>query len=167
MATDDNRFAPPLAHVEDVAESGSGTLAGRGARLLAVLIDGLISGVLFWALTFVTPLTLTPAPGASLVRVLLVNFVIGVILFLILQGYLLATRGQTIGKALLKMRIVRRDGSPASFGRLVGMRYLPTMLLSMIPVLGGLYAIIDSLLIFRESRRCLHDNIADTIVVKA
>jgi uncharacterized RDD family membrane protein YckC len=30
-----------------------------------------------------------------------------------------------------------------------------------------LYGLIDSLLIFRESRRCLHDNIADTIVVKA
>ena len=167
MATDENRFAPPLAHVEDVAQSGSGTLAGRGTRLVAVLIDGLVSGFVFGLLTFVTPLTFTPPAGANLTRVLLINFVVGFTLFLLLHGYLIATRGQTIGKALLKMRIERSDGSPASFARIVGVRYLPTALLTTIPVLGGLYALIDSLLIFRESRRCLHDNIADTIVVKA
>ncbi|HEY2558945.1 MAG TPA: RDD family protein [Caldimonas sp.] len=165
--SEDNRFAPPLAHVEDVAEAGPGTLAGRGARLLATLVDGLISGLVFWLLTFITPLTLVPRPGASLAKVLVLNSAAGIILFIVLQGYLLATRGQTIGKALLKMRIVRSDGSTASFGRLFGLRYLPTMILTMIPVAGGLYGLIDSLLIFRESRRCLHDNIADTIVVKA
>jgi uncharacterized RDD family membrane protein YckC len=165
--SDDNRFAPPLAHVEDVADAGPGALAGRGARLLATLLDGLIAGLVFWLLTFVTPLTLFPPPGANLAKVLIVNSVAGIILFVILQGYLLATRGQTIGKALLKMRIVRSDGSPASFGRLFGLRYVPTMILTMIPVAGGLYGLIDSLLIFRASRRCLHDNIADTIVVKA
>jgi uncharacterized RDD family membrane protein YckC len=166
-ASEDNRFAPPLAHVDDVAETGPGALAGRGARLVAVLVDGLISGLVFWLLTFVTPLTLFPPAGANLTKVLVVNGAVGVVLFIVLQGYLLATRGQTIGKALLKMRIVRSDGSPASFGRLFGLRYVPTMIMTMIPFVGGLYGLIDSLLIFRESRRCLHDNIADTIVVKA
>ena len=31
----------------------------------------------------------------------------------------------------------------------------------------GARALVDALLIFRDSRKCLHDNIADTIVVKA
>ena len=31
---------------------------------------------------------------------------------------------QTVGKKLLNIRIVRSDGSPASFGRLVGLRRL-------------------------------------------
>ena len=44
------------------------------------------------------------------------NLVIGFILFLVIHGYLLATRGQTVGKTLLKIRIVRSDGSPASPG---------------------------------------------------
>jgi len=35
-----------------------------------------------------------------------------------------------------------------------------------IPLFGQIDAIVNSLLIFRESRKCLHDNIADTIVVK-
>ena len=36
-----------------------------------------------------------------------------------------------------------------------------------IPVIGTVYGLLDVLLIFRASRRCLHDNIADTIVVTA
>jgi uncharacterized RDD family membrane protein YckC len=166
-ASEENRFAPPQAHVEDVAPAGSAALAGRGARLVATLLDALIGGLAFGLLTLVTPLTWAPAPGANLVRLVIVNTIIGFIIFLVLHGYLLATRGQTIGKALLKVRIVRSDGSQASLPRLIGLRYLPTMAISMIPLLGGLYALLDCLLIFRESRRCLHDNIADTIVVRA
>lgn len=166
-ASDENRFAPPLAHVEDVAEADTGALAGRGVRLLAVLLDALIAGAAFWILSRVTPLSFSPAPGVNLVRFLAVNGLVGFIIFIVLHGYLLATRGQTIGKLLLKVRIVRSDGSRASLLRILGLRFLPTTVISLIPLIGGLYAVVDSLLIFRESRRCLHDNIADTIVVKA
>ena len=95
------------------------------------------------------------------------NLVLGFILFLLIHGYLIATRGQTVGKALLKIRIVRSDGSPASFGRIVGLRYLTTSVLASIPIAGTIYGLVDALMIFRASRRCLHDNIADTIVVTA
>ena len=166
-ASEDNRFAPPLAHVEDVVESGTGALAGRGVRLVAALLDALFAGIAFWILSFVTPLNWTPPAGANIVRALIINAVVGFMIFLVLHGYLLATRGQTIAKALLKVRIVRSDGSPASFARIVGLRYLPTTVMTFVPIVGAFYALVDCLLIFRESRRCLHDNIADTIVVKA
>ena len=166
-ASDDNRFAPPLAHVEDVADAGTGALAGRGVRLVAVLLDGVFAALAFWLISLVAPLSWTPAPGVSLARFLVINGLVGFVLFVVLHGYLLATRGQTIGKMLLKVRIVRSDGSTASLTRIVGLRFLPTTVISLIPVIGGLYALVDCLLIFRESRRCLHDNIADTIVVKA
>ena len=39
--------------------------------------------------------------------------------------------------------------------------------MTFVPIVGAFYALVDCLLIFRESRRCLHDNIADTIVVTA
>jgi uncharacterized RDD family membrane protein YckC len=166
-APGDNRFAPPQAHVEDVADHGSGALAGRGTRLVATLLDALIGGLAFALVSLVTPLRWSPAPGVGVARFVITNGIVGLVLFIVLHSYLLATRGQTIGKALLKVRIVRSDGSRASFGRIVALRYLPTTVISLIPLIGGLYALVDSLLIFRESRRCLHDNIADTIVVKA
>ncbi|NUZ05422.1 RDD family protein [Piscinibacter koreensis] len=162
-----NRFAPPTVHVEDVAASTS-ALASRGGRLAAVIIDAVIQGIAVAVLSFVTPLSpFRPPADGALVGFMLTNLVLGLVLFLLLHGYLLATQGQTIGKKLLGIRIVRSDGSAATFGRLVGLRILPVNLIVLVPYIGMLIVLIDSLLIFRESRKCLHDNIADTIVVKA
>jgi uncharacterized RDD family membrane protein YckC len=36
-----------------------------------------------------------------------------------------------------------------------------------IPYLGGIYGLVDALFIFRDDRRCVHDHIAGTRVVKA
>ena len=58
---------------------------------------------------------------------------------------------------------MRRDGSPASLGRIFWLRNVVNTILGIIP----LYGIIDVLFIFGEARQCLHDKIADTIVVKA
>ena len=62
---------------------------------------------------------------------------------------------------------MRSDGTNATLARLAGLRYFANSVLALIPVVGWLYALLDVLMIFRESRKCLHDNIADTIVVKA
>jgi uncharacterized RDD family membrane protein YckC len=166
--SDENRFAPPLAHVEDVAQ-GPGVLAGRWIRLGATMIDAVMAALAFGLIALVTPFNIfqPPATSSGVWMLMLQNLVIGFIIFLLIHGYLIATRGQTIGKALLKIRIVRSDGSPASFGRIVGLRYLTTSVLASIPVVGTIYGLLDVLLIFRASRRCLHDNIADTIVVTA
>jgi uncharacterized RDD family membrane protein YckC len=70
-----------------------------------------------------------------------------------------------VGKKLLGMRIVRSDGSRASAGRILGLRYTLGWVIASVPLVGSLYALVDALLIFRGSRQCLHDTIADTIVV--
>ena len=40
-------------------------------------------------------------------------------------------------------------------------------MIALVPLVGWMYGLLDVLMIFRDSRKCLHDNIADTIVVKA
>ncbi|MGH8588531.1 MAG: RDD family protein, partial [Gammaproteobacteria bacterium] len=82
------------------------------------------------------------------------------------NGYWLHTRGQSIGKRLLKIRIVRSTGERATLSRILFARYLPIQAMGIVPVIGMLYALIDILFIFGDSRQCLHDRIADTIVVK-
>jgi uncharacterized RDD family membrane protein YckC len=62
---------------------------------------------------------------------------------------------------------VRTDGSRASFGRIFGLRYLVNTRLTMVLRLGGLYGLVDVLMIFGSAKRCCHDYIADTIVVRA
>jgi uncharacterized RDD family membrane protein YckC len=76
---------------------------------------------------------------------------------------LVARYGQTIAKRLLEIRVVRSDGSQASLGRIFWLRNVVNALLGIIP----LYALVDLLFIFGERRQCIHDLLADTIVVKA
>ena len=167
-APDTNRFAPPTARVEDVSTEAF-ELGGRGARLGAVLIDGLIQGGVYYALAFTAFSALIPSAtsGGGVMGMLALQMGSSMVLFLLLQGWLLATQGQTIGKKLVGLRIVRTDGERVSIGRMLGLRYFIGWFIVMVPFIGALFALLDSLLIFRESHKCLHDNIADTIVIKA
>lgn len=165
-----NRYAPPAAHVEDVVAAGTIELAGRGTRLGAVLLDVLAVALVYWLLSsllFPSAMEQMRTGAIPVIALLGYQMGIGFVAFLVLNGWLLATRGQTLGKLLLKIRIVRTDGTRAGFVRLYFVRYLLNNLLCMIPLVGLFYALADCLSIFRESRKCLHDNIADTIVVRA
>jgi len=162
-----NRFAPPVARVDDVSV-GEAALAGRGARFGAAFLDGLLQGGVYYALAFSVVPSLMPNPktGASGAGVV-AQFAVFVLILLALQGYLLATQGQTIGKKLLGIRIVRTSGEKVDAVRVLGLRYVLIWAIAMIPVVGWIFSLVDVLMIFRDSRKCLHDNIADTIVVKA
>lgn len=93
---------------------------------------------------------------------------IGQIVFLTLNGYLLAKKGQTIGKKMFSIRVLSNSGDQViSFSRLYFLRYLLIDLIVRIPLVGTIFALIDSLFIFREDKRCIHDLIAGTKVVKA
>ena len=80
---------------------------------------------------------------------------------------LVAANGLTVAKKLVGIKVVRSDGSRAPVARIFWLRNVVNSLISMIPLLGSLYALIDMLFIFSERRQCLHDKIADTIVVDA
>ena len=165
--TADRRYAPPQAHVEDVVvEQDETALAGRGARLVAVVIDLLILSVEMGLLSAVTPFDPLSDKNAGTWTSLLINTVVSSTLFIVVQGYFLATRAQTLGKMAMKIRIARPDGTAASIGRIVGLRYGVSVLINLVPFLGLIWGLIDCLSIFRQSRRCLHDNIADTVVLK-
>ncbi|HEX7892470.1 MAG TPA: RDD family protein [Ramlibacter sp.] len=166
----DARYAPPQAHVADVDAASDGPLlATRWQRFGALLIDGALAFASFWVAGKLLPwdpwavdpnMTMwTPTPVASIA--------VGLGAFVLLHGYLLVKRGQTVGKFALGIRITRPDGSLASWGRVLGLRYLLGYVATILPVLGQVYGLVDCLTIFRSNRRCLHDVVADTIVVKA
>jgi uncharacterized RDD family membrane protein YckC len=167
---DQNPFAPPTARVDDVAVAGGLELGGRGARLGAVLIDGVIQAVAYGLVVGTVFASVFPSLGKTSdpgLFMIVFGALASMVLFVLIQGYLLVTSGQTIGKKLLGLRIVRSNGERADGIRLLGRRYLLIWLIASIPVIGWIFAVVDSLMIFRDSRLCLHDNIADTMVVKA
>jgi uncharacterized RDD family membrane protein YckC len=87
---------------------------------------------------------------------------------LVFQCYLLAQRGQTIGKIVMGLRIVRfEDGGNPGFVKAVLLRTFVWALITAVPVVGWLIGVVGILFIYRDDQRCLHDHLAGTRVVNA
>lgn len=162
----DLRYAPPTSPVADLAPPSEGLqLATRSRRFWAVIIDAVIQGLALGLVAVATPYNPFESSDPGWWSVNLASALIGAIAFALLHGYLLLRHGQTIGKYLLKIRIVRPSGEAVSAARLCA-RYGPGFATGGVVALSIAYSLVDSLLIFRASRRCLHDVIADTVVIK-
>jgi uncharacterized RDD family membrane protein YckC len=166
-STAENVYAAPEAPVADVIPAGEQELAGRGARLAAATIDGIILLAILFPIMLVFGFNMFTSEGAIGFVTELVMTLGMIAIYIAVNGYFLHQNGQTVGKKLLGIRIVRSDGSKADLRRLIVLRVLPVWLAGLIPFVGQLVGLIDALLIFRASRKCLHDDIADTIVIKA
>ena len=167
MSEGSNPYAPPEARVEDRLDPDVYELAGRGQRLGAAIIDGILGFVVSWPIFKMIGVWSQVQPDGSLpLGLLAAVVVIGLLVFLGLHGYFLKKNGQTIGKKLLGIRIVNLDNEVPEFGRLIGLRYVPVMVVSVIPLVQFL-SLVDILFIFRGDRRCVHDLIAGTRVVVA
>ncbi len=154
----------------ETSEDKLPTLAPRTKRLAAAVVDVFVFLPL---IVFIArPLGLIDLSQSQEIQAFdleknLKLFLIGQILFLLVQGYLLQTRGQTIGKILLKIRIVGMKSERPGMIKLYLLRYFPFSLIAQIPVVGGLLALINLLFIFGKEQRCLHDRLAGTRVVNA
>lgn len=149
-------------------------LADRWLRLAAVLIDGFIALVVMVPLMFMggyweAAFEAGRSGGFGFLPLgtTLLWAAVGFVVFALIQGYPLHENGQTWGKKLLSIRIVDLQGNKPPLVDLLLKRYLPTHAIANIPCLGFIYALVDSLMIFRQDQRCLHDLIAGTRVVKA
>jgi uncharacterized RDD family membrane protein YckC len=164
-----NLYASPQAG--NLALLNEDTLpAERGTRLVAALLDGLVIAVMVYAPAFAGALIAgASAPGVDggpSAGALLGGVGLGVIGFAVwcaITVKYVKQNGQTIGKKLVAIKVVRSDGTAATLGRIFWLRNLVNGLICIAPF----YALVDHLFIFGESRQCLHDKIADTIVVKA
>ena len=174
-----NNYAPPKSAVADLAESNEAEMASRWSRFCATFADGLILSLPFLPSYFAAaPAIMALARGgqgnifglwAEMAHTGAV-FYGGILIYLVLlaiTAMLVHKNGQTIGKKWLGIKDVRKDGSRASFGRIFGLRCVVNTLLTMIPLIGSFYALVDVLMIFGSAKRCAHDYIADTIVVRA
>ena len=160
-----NPYGSPEAVVADFAES---SLAGRGERLGAAIIDTIILLVILVPLMFVGGYweMAMSAGGEIPLGTALLWGAVGFAVFVVVQWIPLNANGQTWGKRLLGIRIVDMEGAKPPIGRLIGLRYLPVQVLTNVPVVGMVLALVNVLLIFRGDRRCGHDLVAGTQVIK-
>jgi uncharacterized RDD family membrane protein YckC len=145
-----------------VAAVPQGPLASRGSRLGAHLIDSLI----IFLFAFVGAITLgifrqiVHRDMEAVTGLLMFGGVVaGSVIELVAQ----ATWGQSVGKRLLGIKVVRLDGTPIELWRLLVLRNL---VLYVVVQLCGVVGLVDALMIFSDDRRCLHDMLADSKVVE-
>ena len=177
-----NPYAAPTARVSNVAvDEQQLELADRGARLGAVIIDSVLFVLIAMVMAFGfiagagSFSTIAGRAGGQPSTVGIIAgciATIALIALIVINFIWLYQTGQTVAKRWLKIRIVRSDGSRCGLARIIFLRILPVafvggLLNLLAPALGYLVRIVDALFIFRSDYRCLHDHIADTIVVKA
>lgn len=179
----------PYDSGEMTAGEPASELASPWVRLAAWLIDFAIYFVVIMIATVIGLVIAGVGVGVSFsdfadldegffigaIAAVVILTLLAFLVIFIVQMALLATRGQTIGKIIMKIRIVDAvTGEHPGWARLILLRTIANSLisgaLSPIPVVGqglsGLYFLVDSLFIFRADHRTIHDLIAGTRVDK-
>jgi uncharacterized RDD family membrane protein YckC len=163
--------------------------AGAGWRILAALTNNLLWGLPAIVLILLMVANVIPRPDREQLELMGILFLVW---FFVIAGYqvvLLTVAGQSIGKRLFGLRIVRfEDGGKPGFLRAVVLRAvlgsliysLPggvagellhldhegvmTPLIYALPVVGLLMLVVSFIGLFDPSGRTLHDRLAGTTV---
>jgi uncharacterized RDD family membrane protein YckC len=159
----ENPYKAPAAIVAPEPQVHADYRASRGTRLAARIVDNVMFG-----LTAVPPAVVAITLNESdLVVLWACASALPAFLFLVFQSYLVTTTGQSLAKRWFGLRIVRADGRPVGFALGVVVREWLVLLIGCVPLLGMFFRLADSLFILGEERRCVHDLIAGTVVVRA
>lgn len=129
----------------------SAAKAGFWIRFVAILIDGIIIGVVNTAIGAVLGLTTN---GRSGLQILL-----GLVYYVYFWSSASPWPGQTIGSKLLNLRVVRTDGSDLSISQAL-IRYVGFFISALVLGIGFIWAAFDA------NKQGWHDKIAGTYVIK-
>ncbi|MBS1834556.1 MAG: RDD family protein [Acidobacteria bacterium] len=153
------------AYMQRMREGGASAVGPRRyggfwIRFVAILIDGLILGIAGALISFPVQLAVgaisdNPMSLIAISGLLQLVQMAGAAAYM---GYFLSTKGATIGKQVMGLKVIRSDGSPITFQRGVG-RYFASMVSALILGLGYIIAAFDA------EKRTLHDYICDTRVI--
>ena len=126
--------------------------AGFWIRFAAALLDGIALQVVFLVLSLITDSSpLKPSLGMSILQ-----YAISWSYYVILTVLL----GQTLGKMILGIHVVRNDGLPNTWGSILLREIIGKIVSAIILLIGYIMAGFDS------EKRALHDRMARTRVIK-
>lgn len=160
-----NIHTPPASPLAPLLADAESHLASRGDRLKAALVDTGIGSVLMLPIFWYFWSELQQSVVA--VQLLFIINVYGFIAMILMNGYLWNKYGQSIGKRVVGIKIVDMNGHKPPLWKIAILRHWTMSLGGFLGPVGRLIPIVDTLFIFGKSRRCMHDYIAGTKVVRA
>ncbi len=140
-------------------------LASRWDRLGGAIIDAVIVIIVVLPISFFMGVFDDLTQPQSLTTSLFLA-VLGLAVYFAVNAKLLQNNAQTFGKKVMGTKIVRLDGSQPEFNELLIKRYVPYFGFQYFPYIGGLLNLVNVCFIFGKEKRCLHDKIAGTMVIK-
>ncbi|MGI9335513.1 MAG: RDD family protein [Gammaproteobacteria bacterium] len=162
----DNLYQPPTAELTQPG-APQGELASRWMRVWGVLLDTVIQLTVMAPFLWLSGYWQRAMAGTVAPAETLIAGVGGFVLYLVINGYTLHKRGQSLGKIAVGTQIVSAHSRELkSLVHIAGLRLLPVSVVSNIPVIGAILALVDVLFVFRADKRCVHDLIAGTRVIK-
>ena len=137
---------PPQAAGPPATGNASGPRAGFWRRLVGLLIDGILLGIVEAILRAI----LGVGAGTGL------YFVVSIIYFTVMIG---GARGQTVGQMAMGIRVIDfNTGGPIGYGRAF-IRWLVSLISAAVILLGYLWMLWD------KEKQCWHDKAANDVVV--
>lgn len=133
-----------------------------GKRVLAIIIDSVLMGVIAGLFFITTIASVFASQGIPVANIFLPIFFLlmglGVTFFyaFLLEGY----KGQTVGKMVMNIVVVKEDGSPCD--------YMSSFLRNLLRLLDGIMFYLVGLLVIivSDKNQRLGDHVAGTLVVE-
>ncbi|MFT9848393.1 RDD family protein [Aneurinibacillus sp. REN35] len=129
-------------------EANATRYAGFWIRFLAALIDGIVLG----AVSYILGLASTEVFSFQWTM----QNLLGLLYYIVLTGLW----GQTLGKMVVGVRVVRTSGSIAGWGAIVLRETIGKIVSAIVLLLGYIWAGFD------KRKQGWHDKMADTVVIK-
>lgn len=138
--------------------------AGVARRAAAILVDGVVLAVAFWAIGLLIG-ALTGGLVAGGFELTGIPALVAMLAYLAVGfGYFIgleARYGRTLGKRLLGLRVLAEDGTPIGTGA--------SVVRNVLRIVDGLffYAVVAVSILVSDRKQRLGDHVADTVVVRS
>ena len=161
-------YAPSAATETQAHYAAAPLLQGVAIRFVAQLVDVIILAIIFLILGFSGAGTITINASTAQVSIspffgalILIDVIIAFLYFTLLEG----RNGQTVGKMLVKIKVVKKeDHSPITYGEAAVRTIL--RIIDLIPFIAP-YLLGAALIWASEHKQRLGDRIANTVVVQS
>ncbi len=127
-------------------------IASAWQRLGAALIDGVIGGLVFVG-ALVVGISIGGDVGELVIPIAMLAYIVIVLA-------LITNRGQSPGKMVINIKIVKADGTPLGLGSVLVREIIGKFVSSLVIYIGYIWILFDG------KRQGWHDKIASTYVVK-
>ncbi len=165
--SDSNVYSTPQSQLVDQVDDSEKPLASRWARLGASIIDSIIMMLVLVPIMYFTGGFDGMMEGREPGFIYMFGMgILSLVIYLVINYRFLVANGQTIGKKVLEIKIVDLNGNLPVFQPQLLIRYAVYLLPGQIPFVGQLFSLINVLFIFSAEKRCIHDLVAKTKVVK-